>query len=127
MDTCMVDITDIEASEGDVVTIFGGGPGNGVEDINFTLHKGEILGFAGLLGFVGLVTPHMLRRFTGDEARLLLPASALGGAALLLLCDTASRLVFAPYELPVGITLALIGGPFFIWLLLRQRRVRRHD
>lgn len=88
---------------------------------------GAAVSFAGLLGFVGLVTPHMLRRFTGDEARLLLPASALGGAALLLLCDTASRLVFAPYELPVGITLALIGGPFFIWLLLRQRRVRRHD
>ena len=88
---------------------------------------GAAVSFAGLLGFVGLVTPHMLRRFTGDEARLLLPASALGGAALLLLCDTASRLVFAPYQLPVGITLALIGGPFFIWLLLRQRRVRRHD
>lgn len=85
---------------------------------------GAAVSFAGLLGFVGLVTPHILRRFTGDEARYLLPASALGGAALLLVCDTASRTLFAPYELPVGITLAFIGGPFFIRLLLRQRRGR---
>ena len=76
------------------------------------------------VSFVGLIAPHMMRRFTGDEARYLLPASALGGAALLLICDTASRTLFAPYELPVGITLAFIGGPFFIWLLLRQRRGR---
>ncbi len=82
---------------------------------------GAAVSFAGLLGFVGLISPHIVRRFTGDEARLLLPASALGGAALLLACDTASRTLFAPYELPVGISLALIGGPFFIWLLLRQR------
>ena len=85
---------------------------------------GATVSFAGLLGFVGLVTPHIMRRFSGGEARALLPACALGGAVLLLVCDTASRLVFAPYELPVGITLSLIGGPFFIWLLLRQRRGR---
>ena len=85
---------------------------------------GAAVSFAGLLGFVGLIAPHIIRRFTGDEARFLLPASALGGAALLLICDLASRLVFAPYELPVGITLAFIGGPFFIWLLLRQRKGR---
>ena len=85
---------------------------------------GAAVSFAGLLGFVGLIAPHMMRRFTGDEARYLLPASALGGAALLLICDTASRTLFAPYELPVGITLAFIGGPSFIWLLLRQRRGR---
>ena len=85
---------------------------------------GAAVSFAGLLGFVGLVTPHIIRRFTLDEARCLLPASALGGASLLLVCDTASRTLFAPYELPVGITLAFIGGPFFIWLLLRQRKGR---
>ena len=85
---------------------------------------GAAVSFAGLLGFIGLVAPHIMRRFTGDEARLLLPASALGGAAMLLVCDLASRMLFAPYELPVGITLSLIGGPFFIWLLLRQRRGR---
>ncbi len=85
---------------------------------------GAAVSFAGLLGFVGLMVPHIVRRFTGDEARYLLPASALGGSALLLVCDTASRTLFAPYELPVGITLAFIGGPFFIWLLLRQRKGR---
>ena len=85
---------------------------------------GAAVSFAGLLGFVGLVTPHIIRRFTLDEARCLLPASALGGASLLLVCDTASRTLFAPYELPVGITLAFIGGPFFIWLLLKQRKGR---
>ena len=85
---------------------------------------GAAVSFAGLLGFIGLVTPHMLRRFTGDESRYLLPACALGGAALLLICDTASRTLFAPYQLPVGIMLSLIGGPFFIWLLLRQRKGR---
>ena len=85
---------------------------------------GAAVSFAGLLGFIGLIAPHIIRRFTGDEARYLLPASALGGAALLLVCDLASRLLFAPYELPVGITLAFIGGPFFIWLLLRQRKGR---
>ena len=61
---------------------------------------------------------------TGDESRYLLPACALGGAALLLICDTASRTLFAPYQLPVGIMLSLIGGPFFIWLLLKQRKGR---
>ena len=85
---------------------------------------GAAVSFAGLLGFIGLIAPHIIRRLTGDEARYLLPASALGGAALLLVCDLASRLLFAPYELPVGITLAFIGGPFFIWLLLRQRKGR---
>ena len=85
---------------------------------------GAAVSFAGLLGFIGLIAPHIIRRFTGDEARYLMPASALGGAALLLVCDLASRLLFAPYELPVGITLAFIGGPFFIWLLLRQRKGR---
>ena len=85
---------------------------------------GAAVSFAGLLGFIGLIVPHIIRRFTGDEARFLLPASALGGSALLLVCDTASRTLFAPYELPVGITLSFIGGPFFIWLLLRQRRGR---
>ena len=86
---------------------------------------GSAVSFAGLLGFVGLITPHIVRRFTGDEAGFLMGGSALAGASLLLICDTASRVVFAPYQLPVGITLSFIGGPFFIWLLLRQRRGRR--
>lgn len=85
---------------------------------------GAAVSFAGLLGFVGLIAPHIVRRFTGDEARFLLPASCLCGASLLLLCDLLSRTLFRPYELPVGIALAFTGGSFFIYLLLRQRKGR---
>lgn len=85
---------------------------------------GAAVSFAGLLGFIGLISPHIVRRFTGDEARFLLPGSCLCGCSLLLLCDLVSRTLFAPYELPVGIVLAFVGGPFFIWLLLRQRKGR---
>ena len=84
---------------------------------------GAVVSFAGLLGFVGLVAPHMVRRLVGeDSSARLLAASALGGAALLTLCDILARTLFAPYELPVGVVLSLLGGPFFLWLLLRQRR-----
>lgn len=82
---------------------------------------GAAVSFAGLLGFVGLIVPHMARRLVGEDSRPLLTASALGGAALLTICDLLSRLLFAPYELPVGVVLSLGGGPFFLWLLLKQR------
>lgn len=82
---------------------------------------GAAVSFCGLLGFVGLIVPHIMRRLVGEESRILLAACALGGAALLTGCDLVSRVLFAPYELPVGIVLSLAGGPFFIWLLLRQR------
>lgn len=85
---------------------------------------GAAVSFAGLLGFVGLIVPHMARRLVGEDSRPLLVASALGGAALLTGCDLLSRLLFAPYELPVGIVLSLGGGPFFLWLLLKQRGAR---
>lgn len=88
---------------------------------------GAAVSFAGLLGFVGLIVPHSMRRLLGEESLPLLLASALGGASLLTLCDLLSRVLFAPHELPVGIVLALVGGPFFIWLLLRQRGGRIHD
>ena len=87
-----------------------------------SLLAGAAVSFSGLLGFVGLLVPHMVRRVTGSEHRYLLPLSALAGSAFVLLCDTAARTLFAPYELPVGILLSLIGGPFFLWLLLRQRK-----
>lgn len=82
---------------------------------------GAAVSFAGLLGFVGLIVPHIMRRAVGEDSRPLLAACALGGAALLTLCDLLSRVLFAPYQIPVGIVLSLAGGPFFIWLLLRQR------
>ncbi|MBQ8388326.1 MAG: iron ABC transporter permease [Clostridia bacterium] len=83
---------------------------------------GAAVSFAGLLGFVGLLVPHIMRRFVGSSHRYLVPASAMGGAILVLFCDLLSRVLFAPYELPVGILLSLIGGPFFVALVLTKRR-----
>ena len=74
----------------------------------------------GLLGFVGLIVPHAARLMVGADHRILLPAAALLGVAVLTLSDTAARLLFAPLELPVGILMAVIGAPFFLYLLRRQ-------
>lgn len=82
---------------------------------------GAAVSFAGLLGFVGLIVPHIMRRLVGEDSLPLLLSCALGGAVLLTGCDLLSRVLFAPYEIPVGIVLSMAGGPFFIWLLLRQR------
>lgn len=87
-----------------------------------SLLAGAAVSFSGLLGFVGLLIPHMVRKWTGNEHRFLLPLSMLGGALFVLLCDTGARTLFAPYELPVGILLSLIGGPFFLCLLLKHRK-----
>lgn len=76
---------------------------------------------AGSIAFIGLIVPHLVRLWTGPDHRRLLPACALLGALLLLLADTAARSLFAPAELPIGVLTALIGGPFFIGLLLRYR------
>ncbi len=88
---------------------------------------GAAVSFAGLLGFIGLIIPHIMRRIVGEGSLKLVSASALGGAVFLTLCDLLARLLFAPFEIPVGIILSLIGGPFFIWLLFMQRRRRSHD
>jgi iron complex transport system permease protein len=79
---------------------------------------------AGMIGFVGLIVPHLLRLLWGPDHRLLLPASAVGGAAFLVLSDLAARTLVAPRELPVGVVTALVGGPFFL-VLLRRRGVPR--
>ena len=76
---------------------------------------------AGAIGFIGLVVPHLLRLLLGPDHRALLPASALGGALLLVLADLGARTWLAPAELPVGILTALVGGPFFLALLMRFR------
>jgi iron complex transport system permease protein len=76
--------------------------------------------FAGVVGFVGLIAPHIMRRLGSPRHRLLLPASSLAGALLLVLADLGARLLVRPAELPVGIVTGLLGGPFFLWLL-RQR------
>ena len=86
------------------------------------LRAGSAVSLAGLVGFVGLVTPHAVRFLVGSDARYQLPLCALAGAAFSLACDLAARLIFAPYELPVGIVMSALGGPFFLWLLLKGRR-----
>lgn len=87
-----------------------------------SLLAGSAVSFSGLLGFVGLIAPHIARSFTGCDHRRLLPCAALLGAALLTFSDTLARTLFSPYEIPVGIVMSLIGGPFFIFLLVCRRR-----
>lgn len=82
---------------------------------------GAAVSFAGLLGFVGLVVPHLVRFFVGHDNRWVVPVAALAGAAFVVGCDLLARVMFAPYELPVGILMAFIGGPFFIYLILKNR------
>jgi iron complex transport system permease protein len=88
------------------------------------LATGAAVAVAGVVGFVGLVVPHLVRLVTGPDNRIVLPASALLGALLLVLADLASRTLAAPAELPLGVLTSLIGGPFFLWLLLRFRRTQ---
>lgn len=85
------------------------------------LLAGAAVSFAGLLSFVGLIVPHIGRRLVSNESGRLLPFCALGGAAFVSLCDLLARTMFAPYEIPVGIFLSFIGGPFFLFLLIRRR------
>ncbi|HEY3999770.1 MAG TPA: iron ABC transporter permease [Candidatus Xenobia bacterium] len=77
---------------------------------------------SGLIGFVGLVVPHASRRLVGADHRVLLPGAALAGGTFLLLADTASRVLLPGVELPVGVVTALLGGPFFLFVLVRRRR-----
>lgn len=85
------------------------------------LLAGAAVSFSGLLGFVGLLVPHMVRRLVGSDNRWLLPAAALLGGSFVLVCDMLARVLFAPFELPVGIVMSLLGGPFFLYLLLRRK------
>lgn len=80
---------------------------------------GAAVSFSGLLGFVGLIVPHIVRKYTGNNHKLLIPCSALMGASFVIICDLISRVLFVPYEIPVGIVMSFIGGPFFIILLLK--------
>jgi iron complex transport system permease protein len=93
------------------------------ELILFTLIAvGGAVALSGIIAFVGLIVPQCLRLWTGPDHRGLLPASALLGAALLTAADTAARSLAPPLELPVGVLTALLGGPFFLFVLLRLRR-----
>ena len=85
------------------------------------LAVGASVALTGVIGFIGLVVPHLVRLMIGPDHRTLLPASILLGAALLLLADLVARTIVLPAELPVGILTSCIGGPFFLWLLIRRR------
>jgi iron complex transport system permease protein len=78
---------------------------------------------SGIIGFVGLIIPHVTRLIVGPDHRILIPSSILVGAMFIMLCDTLSRMVLAPIDLPVGIVTALSGGPFFIYLLKKRKGV----
>lgn len=90
-----------------------------------TLLTASAVSVSGVIGFVGLIVPHAIRLITGPDHRVLVPAAALGGAGLLVVCDAIARTVLAPTELPVGILTAMAGGPFFLYLLRRRRRLWR--
>ena len=90
-----------------------------------SLLAGCVVSYAGLLSFVGLIVPHIARKMFGNDARLLLPCCALLGAIFVTICDLIGRTLFAPYELPAGIIMSFIGGPFFLHLLLKKKGGRR--
>lgn len=85
-----------------------------------SLATGAAVSLGGPIGFIGIVVPHLVRLMVGSDHRIVLPAAALFGAAFAVLCDLAARTIMAPLELPVGIITAMIGGPFFLWLLVKR-------
>lgn len=82
---------------------------------------GAIVALCGPIGFVGMMVPHICRLIIGTDHRWLIPASLMFGGGFLVVCDTIARLVIAPAEIPVGVITTLLGGPFFLWLLIRSR------
>lgn len=90
-----------------------------------SLTVGGIVAICGPIGFVGMIAPHISRLIMGHDHRYLLPTTALFGGAFLIICDTAARMITAPAEMPVGAITALLGGPFFIWLLVSSSQNRK--
>jgi iron complex transport system permease protein len=82
---------------------------------------GIVVSFSGPIGFIGLITPHLVRVVVGPSHRWLIPLTVLAGGAGLMWCDTISRVIIAPAEIPVGVVTSLLGGPFFIYILLRKK------
>jgi len=85
-----------------------------------SLATGAAVSIGGPIGFVGIIIPHLVRLLVGPDHRLVLPSAALFGAAFLVGCDLVARTVLAPVEVPVGVVTAMLGGPFFLWLLVRR-------
>ena len=90
--------------------------------LSASLSTGAAVSLGGPVIFVGIIVPHIVRLIVGADHRLVLPASALFGASFLIVCDLIARTIVAPVEMPVGIITAIIGGPFFLWLLFRRFR-----
>ena len=88
--------------------------------LSASLATGAAVSLGGPIGFIGIIVPHLVRLMVGADHRIVLPASALFGASFLVLCDLTARTVMAPLEIPVGVVTALIGGPFFLWLLVKR-------
>jgi len=88
--------------------------------VGSALATSAAVSLAGPIGFVGIVVPHLVRLMTGVDHRIVLPASALFGASFLVACDLVARTILAPVEVPVGVVTAMLGGPFFLWLLIRR-------
>jgi len=88
--------------------------------LSASLATGAAVSLGGPIGFIGIIVPHLVRLLVGADHRIVLPASALFGAAFLVLCDLAARTLMSPLEIPVGVVTALIGGPFFLWLLVKR-------
>jgi len=88
--------------------------------VSAALATSAAVSLAGPIGFVGIVVPHLVRLMTGFDHRIVLPASALFGASFLVACDLVARTILAPVEVPVGVVTAMLGGPFFLWLLIRK-------
>ena len=82
---------------------------------------GAIVALCGPIGFIGMMVPHICRLIVGTDHRWLIPASLMFGGGFLVVCDTIARLIIAPAEIPVGVITTLLGGPFFLWLLIRSR------
>ncbi len=89
--------------------------------ISASLVTAAAVSFSGIIGFIGLIVPHLMRMWIGGDYRRLLPLSLISGAAALLIADVISRVVLAPQEIPVGIVTALAGAPFFLWILRRSK------
>lgn len=89
-----------------------------------SISSSAVIAYAGLIGFVGLMVPHIAKKLIGNNSKYVLLASALLGAILVLGCDLLSRIIFSPYEIPCGILISILGVPFFIYLLLRRKQ---HD
>jgi len=110
---------------GDEIALSRGVAVNAIRYILFittSLCVGAIVALCGPIGFVGMMVPHICRLLIGNDHRWLIPASLLFGGAFLIVCDTIARLIIAPAEIPVGVITTLLGGPFFLWLLIKLRQ-----